>query len=127
MDCFVIDWLHACDLGVAQDFLGNLIFFLMDRFPGSSQEKRLGSIFRNMQHFYREKNSDNRLDSLTMGMLRKTDNKTQKLSAPKLRASAGETRALVPWGVQIAQALLDPGQVVENTMLRSSTETEYLL
>ena len=26
IDCFVIDWLHACDLGVAQDFLGNLIF-----------------------------------------------------------------------------------------------------
>ena len=23
IDCFVIDWLHACDLGVAQDFLGN--------------------------------------------------------------------------------------------------------
>ena len=27
IDCFVIDWLRACDLGVAQDFLGKLILF----------------------------------------------------------------------------------------------------
>ena len=40
IDCFVIDWLHACDLGVAQDFLGNLIYFLLDRFPGASKDKK---------------------------------------------------------------------------------------
>lgn len=120
MDCFVIDWLHACDLGVAQDFLGNLIFFLLNRFPGASQEKKLGSVFRNMCHFYRESRADNRLDGLTMGMIRKTDKKTQKASAPKLRASAGETRALIPWGLQIAQALLNREDSFENTVLQAA-------
>ena len=66
IDCFVIDWLHACDLGVAQDFLGNLIYFLLDRFPGASKDKRLSSVFRSMQSFYRRSSVDNRLDTLTI-------------------------------------------------------------
>ena len=66
IDCFVIDWLHACDLGVAQDFLGNLIYFLLDRFPGASKDKRLSSVFRSMQSFYRRNSVDNRLDTLTI-------------------------------------------------------------
>ena len=84
IDCFVIDWLHACDLGVAQDFLGNLIYFLLDRFPGASKDKRLSSVFRSMQSFYRRCSVDNRLDTLTMGMLRKTDKKQTKSQLPSL-------------------------------------------
>ena len=84
IDCFVIDWLHACDLGVAQDFLGNLIYFLLDRFPGASKDKRLSSVFRSMQSFYRRYSVDNRLDTLTMGMLRKTDKKQTKSQLPSL-------------------------------------------
>ena len=75
IDCFVIDWLHACDLGVAQDFQGNLIYFLLDRFPG---DKRLNSVFRSMQSFYKRSSVDNRLDTLTMGMPRKTDKKNKQ-------------------------------------------------
>ena len=87
IDCFVIDWLHACDLGVAQDFLGNLIYiiyFLLGRFPGSSKDKRLSSVIRSMQSFYRRSSVDNRLDTLTMGMLRKTDKKRTKSQLPNL-------------------------------------------
>lgn len=122
LQCFVIDWLHACDQGVAQDFLGNLIFFLLDRFPGNNREQRLAAVYRSMKHFYRANGSDNRLDNFTMGMLRKTDKKTQKTGAPKLRASAGETRALVPWGLEIATALLKSDDVLENTMLQAAKE-----
>ena len=59
---------------------------------------------------------DNRLDTLTMGMLRKTDKKTNKVSAPKLRASAGETRSLIPWSLEFAEALLDKSNTFENTI-----------
>ena len=122
IDCFVIDWLHACDLGVAQDFLGNLIYFLLDRFPGASKDKRLSSVFRSMQSFYRRCSVDNRLDTLTMGMLRKTDKKTNKVSAPKLRASAGETRSLIPWSLEIAEALLDKSNTFENTIFQATLQ-----
>ena len=87
IDRFVIDWLHACDLGVAQGFLGNLIYiiyFLLGRFPGSSKDKRLSSVIRSMQSFYRRSSVDNRLDTLTMGMLRKTDKKQTKSQLPSL-------------------------------------------
>ena len=122
IDCFVIDWLHACDLGVAQDFLGNLIYFLLDRFPGASKDKRLSSVFRSMQSFYRRCSVDNRLDTLTMGMLRKTDKKTNKVSAPKLRASAGETRSLIPWSLEIAEALLDKSNTFGNTIFQATLQ-----
>ena len=54
------------DLGVAQDCLGNFIYFLLDRFPGASKDKRLSSVFRSMQSFYRRSSVDNRLDTLTI-------------------------------------------------------------
>ena len=72
------------DLGVAQDCLGNFIYFLLDRFPGASKDKRLSSVFRSMQSFYRKSSVDNRLDTLSMGMLRKTDKKQTKSQLPSL-------------------------------------------
>ena len=38
--CVVIDWLHTVDLGVLQDFLGNALWQLVERQPGSTQELR---------------------------------------------------------------------------------------
>ena len=84
IDCFVIGWLHACDLAVAQDFLRNLTYFVLDRFPGASNDKRLSSVFRSMHSFYRRHSVDNRLDTLTMGMLRETDKKQTKSQLPSL-------------------------------------------
>ena len=92
IDCFVIDWLHACDLGVAQDFLANLIYFLLDRFPGASKDKRLSSVFRSMQSFYRRCSVDNRLDTLTMecsGRLTKKQTKSQLPSLEHLLGKPG--------------------------------------
>jgi hypothetical protein len=51
-----------------------------------------------------------------MGMPRRTNKKTNKVSAPKLRASAGETRSLIPWSLEIAEALLDKSNTFENTI-----------
>ena len=101
--------------------------FLVIRFPGASKDKRLSSVFRSMQSFYRRNSVDNRLDTLTMGMLRKTDKKTNKVSAPKLRASAGETRSLIPWSLEIAEALLDKSNTFEKNNFPSHIAIECLL
>ena len=111
IDCFVIDWLHACDLGVAQDFLGNLIFFLLDRFPGARKDKRLSSVFRSMQSFYRRYSVDNRLDTLTMGMLRKTDKKQTKSQLPSLEHL-----------LEKPEALLDKSNTFENTIFQATLQ-----
>ena len=75
-----------------------------------------------MQSFYRRSSVDNRLDTLTMGMPRKTGKKTNKVSAPKLRASAGETRSLIPWSLEIAEALLDKSNTFENTIFQATLQ-----
>ena len=75
-----------------------------------------------MQAFYRRNSVDNRLDTLTMGMIRKTDKKTSKVSAPKLRASAGETKSLIPWSLEIAEALLDKTNAFENTIFQATLQ-----
>ena len=111
IDCFVIDWLHACDLGVAQDFLANLIYFLLDRFPGASKDKRLSSVFRSMQSFYRRYSVDNRLDTLTMGMLRKTDKKQTKSQLPSLEQL-----------LEKPEALLDKSNTFENTIFQATLQ-----
>ena len=48
--------------------------------------------------------------------------KTNKVSAPKLRASAGETRSLIPWSLEIAEALLDKSNTFENTIFQATLQ-----
>ena len=48
--------------------------------------------------------------------------KTNKVSAPKLRASAGETRSLIPWSLEIAEALLDKSNTFEKTIFQATLQ-----
>ena len=48
--------------------------------------------------------------------------KTNKVSAPKLRASAGETRSLIPWSLEIAEALLGKSNTFENTIFQATLQ-----
>ena len=38
---FRVDWLHAVDQGVGQDFLGNLFDLLQSKLPGQNMEERV--------------------------------------------------------------------------------------
>ena len=97
----VIDWLHCCDLGVAQDFLGNLFLHLLPLFPGNSNDARVKELYLTIVDFYSRSNSESKLDDLTFTMIRKSAS-----SCPKLRSKAGESRALVPFAAEIAQTML---------------------
>ena len=120
LSSFQIDWLHAVDLGVCCDFLGNLMYHVLDKYPGTSQQQRCSAMFRHMQSFYRSASPCNQLDNLTPLMLRKQSKKTSTMGSPKQRASAGEAKALVPFGLVIARLHLQKDDLLESTILAAA-------
>lgn len=116
----MIDWLHCMDLGVGADFAGNLLFHVLPLFPGSSMKQQRKALHRHLQAFYRDNPGwPNKLTTLTPLMIRKKNAKG-KLTSPKLRASAGELRSLIPWLLQLAQRTLDPGKPLDYMILAAT-------
>ena len=64
-------------------------------FEGPSKKARCLALFKEIQEYYKETNAESRLPTLTPGMLTKENKKSNKKSWPKLRAKAGEARALI--------------------------------
>ena len=75
---------------------GGTFQYLVDSyFEGPSQKARCLALFKEIQEYYKETNAESRLPTLTPGMLTKENKKSNKKSWPKLRAKAGEARALI--------------------------------
>ena len=91
---FCIDWLHCCDLGVCQDYLGNAMWLIATKLPGDTMDQRTRALFDDIRQYYAASRCENQLSTLTPLMLRKAASK-----APKLRSKAGEARSLVDWVV----------------------------
>lgn len=102
---FRIDWLHVCDQGVTADFLANLFVLVMDKLPGANKKARCLELWRRVQEFYEEHQVADRLQTLVLSMIQ------QVRKAPKLRCSAAQRRALVPFGVKISELLADDNAV----------------
>ena len=120
LETFVIDWLHCMDLGMAADFAGNLLFHVLPCFPGRDIKQQCKVLHRHLQSWYRDNPGwSNKLTSLTPLMIRKKNAKG-RYTSPKLRASAGEMRPLVPWLLQLAQCTLDNNKPLENMMLAAT-------
>lgn len=120
LETFVIDWLHCMDLGMSADFAGNLLYHVLPSFPGSSMKQQCQALHRHLQAWYRDNPGwSNKLTTLTPLMIRKKNAKGQ-FTSPKLRASAGEMRSLVPWLLQLAQCTLDDSKPLENMMLAAT-------
>lgn len=64
--------------------------------------------FLRTDKWYRDNHVQDRLQTITPTMLK------AKSKAPKLRAYAAQVRALVPWGLELANTVLDPTDPVEN-------------
>ena len=95
-----IDVLHACDLGVTQEVLGSIFFEALGVFArGSNRAAQVVYLFRHMQAYYKRISTTNRLSSLTVEMIK------QQNKPPKFRAKGAETRHLVPFALEIAQAM----------------------
>ena len=95
-----MDFLHACDLGVTSDWLGSLLFYLQsEKIRGHSKRIRCAKLCQNIKAYYNRTGVTDRLPKLPT-MLREEDR--GKIKSPKLRAKAGEARALVGAALELA-------------------------
>ena len=101
--CIAIDVLHALDLGVTQDAIGNFFWavlnssFLTPKKINRDEKTKL--LFQKVKEYYKRSSTpatNCRLQGLTTEMI-KSDKKS-----PKLRAKAAETRHLVPFAFELA-------------------------
>ena len=107
---FRYDWLHVGDQGVAADWLGQMFFFMLPKFPGSTDAIRCNALWREVQAYYQETGCESRLDALVPSML------SPSATAPKLKAKAAEVRALVPCAARLACQHLDSADPLEDAV-----------
>jgi hypothetical protein len=108
------------DLGVAADFLGSLLYTVMKKMPGRSDDEKVRGMFQEMQVYYKGREGDSQLDNLTKLMLK------QPKKTPKLRGRAGEVRGLVDFGVEAAQTYLDASDQFESTAIQASLRMQSM-
>ena len=113
-DCFLVDWLHCADHGIAPQFLASLFRYVMPKFAGRTQEERCRNLFLDMKSFYAETKTESRLDHLSLSMLGASS------KPPVLRSKAAEARALVPYGLLLARRLLSDQDPLENTIRQAA-------
>lgn len=109
--CFMLDWLHCADQGIAADFLGQLFWLLLHKLPGHNREEQCSNLFLKIAEYYKNSAVESMYDGLTVLMIRKNGT-----TPPKLRGKAAEVRGLVPFGHQAAQELLSDLDLVEATV-----------
>ena len=85
------------DLGVATDCLGNLFLEVLRLLPGTRAE-RVSDLWHHMKQWYVVHRPHSQLQTLTWEMIKK-----DATSPAKLRAKAGECRALIPFGAALAK------------------------
>ena len=100
-EIFRIDWLHAADQGVAADWMGNVFKFLVRRSPGANLKAKHIHLWNRVLEFYDDKHVHDRLNALTPTMIQ------AKGKPPKLRCSAAQCRALIPFAYEQTRGLSD--------------------
>ncbi|CAE7201729.1 unnamed protein product [Symbiodinium sp. CCMP2592] len=117
--CRKMDFLHACDLGVTSDWLGSLLFYIQsEKIRGLSKLIRCAKLYQDIKAYYDRNGVQDRLPKLLPTMLREEDR--GKIKSPKLRAKAGEARALVGAAMEMARKYLSPAKPAEQAMLHGT-------
>jgi hypothetical protein len=98
---FRIDWLHAVDLGVAADFLGNLLWLIAEKMLAPNQDARVQLLWEEINTFYRNYGIQDRIKKFTKNTIRPDAH-----TPPKLHCSAAQCRALVHFGTLAARRFL---------------------
>ena len=99
---FRMDWLHIADLGVAPDFIGNFLKFIVTivMLVGDLKQK-CATLFNLMMLYYEAEGISDRYDCLLPTFFLPKD------GPYKMKGSAAKIRALVPFVWQLAQEMLD--------------------
>ena len=111
-----IDWLHCADQGVSAVFLGGLFHkILCSRTYGPNEEARCARLWHEIQGFYDDHHTTDRLHNLTVSMVK------PKKGAIELSGSGAQVRCLVPFGKVLVDAWpepLDPEAFAAKTCMR---------
>ena len=95
-----IDMLHAVDLGIAQEIVGNIFWEALGSFaPGKNHKLQVAELERKLKAHYSSMKTRNRIGHLTKDMIRR-DGK-----ALRLVAKGAKTKHVVPFALEIAVAL----------------------
>jgi hypothetical protein len=101
VNLFRDDWLHAVDQGIGADFLGNLFVMVMRKLPGTKAEQA-DALWARIQNFYSIYGVKDKFKSFDWNNVQ-----TKTKHPPKLRGcKAACVRALIPFGNEIAEAIL---------------------
>ena len=100
---FRVDWLHAVDQGVGADFMGNVFESFLHKMPGNNIDERCKGLADRMFAYYSRQGTEDTLKELKYKTFKR---KTQK-RPPKLRGSAAQIRALIPFVKELAEELAD--------------------
>ena len=93
MESLRIDWLHCADQGVAAVFMGGLFHWVLgQRAIGPNVEARCAQLWREVQDFYTQQHTKDRLNNLTVSMIK------PKKGPIELTGSGAQIRGLVPFG-----------------------------
>ena len=111
---FKLDWLHIMDLGVSADVAGNVLWLLQGKMCGATVKARVSQLYLELAAYYTETGVQDKLNTLTETMIRKSSS-----TPPKLTAGAAECRYLIPWLLRAAKTFLHPDNVFEDTVIQA--------
>ena len=101
LEIFRIDWLHAVDLGVGADFLGNLLWMIAEKMAAPNQQARVNLLWKEITQFYEVYSVSDRIKKFSKNTIRPDAKKP-----PKLHTSASNCKALIYFGHLAAQRFL---------------------
>ncbi len=99
---FRVDWLHSCDQGVGADLAGNVFEALLPKLPGANQDQRCHKLNDKLQAYYERHGVEDRIKGLQLKTF-----KRKKRQPAKLKGSAAQVRAIIPFVQELADEQCD--------------------
>ena len=107
---FYPDWMHCKHLGIDKHLLGSCLYVLVHYILPGEPDANLAVIWRDIEHFYAELNSEARYGLMGQAMF------TGK-SQPKLKGKAGEVKDLGAVMVLVWQKHMNPSLRIHQKIL----------
>lgn len=99
----MVDVLHCLDLGVSQEFVGNLFWYVISAvglFTSSTIDNRRLELWAMVKEYYKDARPTTRISNLTTEMIKR------KGKQPKFRGKGAETRHMIPFSLVLSKALV---------------------
>ncbi len=117
---FKPDWLHTLDLGVGSDGVANIFWVLLPKLGAGSRKGNVQALWARLQAWYGSNPVDTRYRQLTPTMIK------QPNKPPSMAGKAAMLRGVVPFAAQLCEELLDPSDLMEDTVLAFARELHAL-